>query len=135
MFRFEVVIYHLGSQEDEETQWARVVLTSGVIGTPLPAQKGGWRRLRSARCDLLSGTRNGVAFLHAGRTPSGAFADRQLGASDHLGLPTIDLFLSGEFIEPEGASAHYRERLRHCLAQDVVRSLWRWRRESRRSAV
>lgn len=111
--RFEVVIYHLGSQEDEETQWARGRADLWRDRHTVAGAEGWLAAARSDRPDVIFYPELGMASLSY-MLAAHRLAPLQIASWGHpitSGLPTIDLFLSGEFIEPEGASAHYRERL------------------------
>jgi len=111
--RFEVFIYHLGSIEDEETRFAR-------------SRADGWRDrhqtidaeswLKAAEADSPDvifypeiGMSSLAYFLAAQR-----LAPLQVASWGHpitSGLASIDLFFTGNLLEPPDGQAHYRERL------------------------
>ena len=109
--RFEVIVYHTGSLVDAETDWARARVDRFVQGTkPLH----GW-------LDELARDRPDVLFYpEVGMDPATCtlaalrLAPLQVAAWGHpvtTGLPTMDLFLSGELLEGTGTDEHYREKL------------------------
>ena len=111
--RFEVVIYHLGTLEDEETtrarSWADIWRDRRSVVSPQ-----GWLEAARIDCpDVVFYPELGMAslsyYLAAHR-----LAPLQVASWGHpvtSGLPTIDLYLSGDLIEPGDAETHYRERL------------------------
>lgn len=109
--RFEVFIYHTGALADEETEWARLHVDCFVQG---PMRRSGW--LERARQDAP----DVILYPEVGMDPMTCalaalrLAPVQAAAWGHpvtTGLPSIDLYLSGELLEPPDAEAHYRERL------------------------
>jgi protein O-GlcNAc transferase len=109
--RFEVIVYHTGSLVDAETDWAKTRVDRFVQGTkPLH----GW-------LDELARDRPDVLFYpEVGMDPATCtlaalrLAPLQVAAWGHpvtTGLPTMDLFLSGELLEDPGTEGHYREKL------------------------
>jgi protein O-GlcNAc transferase len=109
--RFEVIVYHTGSLVDTETDWAKTRVDRFVQGTkPLH----GW-------LDELARDRPDVLFYpEVGMDPVTCtlaalrLAPLQVAGWGHpvtTGLPTMDLYLSGELLEGPGADAHYREKL------------------------
>lgn len=109
--RFELFLYHTGQITDAETQWARDKADRFIQG---PMQIKGWLdRLSEDRPDILF-------YPEIGMDPvSGALAALRLapvqaaswGHPVTTGLPSIDLYFSGELLEGAGADAHYREKL------------------------
>jgi predicted O-linked N-acetylglucosamine transferase (SPINDLY family) len=109
--RFELILYHAGSTCDAETVWARSRVDRFVQG-PKPVKT--W-------LDEIRGDRPEVIFYpEVGMDPATAalaalrLAPLQIAAWGHpvtTGLPTIDLFLSGELLEGGDADRHYREKL------------------------
>jgi predicted O-linked N-acetylglucosamine transferase (SPINDLY family) len=109
--RFELFLYHTGSVIDAETEWARRAADAFFQG-PLPTR--GWLdRLSEDRPDIL-------VYPEIGMDPVSSvlaalrLAPVQAASWGHpvtTGLPSIDLFFSGELLEGAGADAHYSERL------------------------
>jgi protein O-GlcNAc transferase len=109
--RFDVVLYHTGSMTDQETTWAKGRVERFVQG-PLSTQ---------AWLDEVARDRPDVMFYpEVGMDPSTCalaalrLAPLQVAGWGHpltTGLPTIDLFVSGELLEGTGAERHYRENL------------------------
>jgi predicted O-linked N-acetylglucosamine transferase (SPINDLY family) len=110
--RFEVFIYHLGASDDE-TARARALCDrwrdSRSVGHP-----SRWAGvIAEDRPDILFYPEIGLdpkAYLLARER----LAPVQAAGWGHpitSGLASIDLFLSGDLIEPEDASSHYREKL------------------------
>ena len=109
--RFEIIIYHTGSTCDAETLWAKAHVDRFVQG-PMPVK--GW--LDEMRHDLP----DVIFYPEVGMDPATSalaalrLAPLQIAAWGHpvtTGLPTMDLFLSGELLEDSGAEQHYREKL------------------------
>ncbi len=109
--RFEIIVYHTGSACDAETLWARARVDRFVQG-PKPVQA--W--LDEIRHDLP----DVIFYPEVGMDPATSalaalrLAPLQIAAWGHpvtTGLPSIDLFLSGELLEGGGAEQHYREKL------------------------
>lgn len=111
--RFELLVYHLGNSEDEETAFARG-LVDGWRDRQTVVDAAGWLAAAAADCpDVIFYPEIGMSslcyFLAAHR-----LAPLQVAGWGHpitTGLASIDLFLSGELLEPADADAHYRERL------------------------
>ena len=111
--RFEVFIYHLGNVEDQETAFARSQ-AEGWRDRKTIADPEGWLAAAAEDCpDIVFYPEIGMSsisyFLAAHR-----LAPLQVASWGHpvsTGLPTIDVFLSGELLEAPDADAHYRERL------------------------
>ena len=109
--RFEVVLYHTGSMTDEETTWATGRVDRFVQG---PRSTRAW-------LDEVAGDRPDVMFYpEVGMDPATCalaalrLAPLQVAGWGHpvtTGLPSIDLFVSGELLEATGAERHYREKL------------------------
>ncbi len=109
--RFEVTIYHTSALTDDETAWAKSRADRFVQG-PMPLEA--WSRLiEDDRPDVLFYPEVGMDG------PSYSLAARRLaplqatswGSPLTSGLPSIDLFFSGEALEGPAAESHYRERL------------------------
>ncbi|HEY2465865.1 MAG TPA: tetratricopeptide repeat protein [Steroidobacteraceae bacterium] len=109
--RFDVVLYHTGSMTDEETTWAKGRVDRFVQG---PRSMRAW-------LDEVARDRPEVMFYpEVGMDPVTCalaalrLAPLQVAGWGHpvtTGLPSIDLFVSGELLEGTGAERHYRERL------------------------
>ena len=109
--RFDVVVYHTGSMTDEETTWAKGRVDRFVQG---PRSTQAW-------LDEVARDRPDVMFYpEVGMDPATCalaalrLAPLQVAGWGHpvtTGLPSIDLFMSGELLEGTGAERHYREKL------------------------
>ena len=109
--RFDVVLYHTNSITDAETTWARGRVDRFVQG---PRSKRAW-------LDEVAKDRPDVMFYpEVGMDPTTCalaalrLAPLQVAGWGHpvtTGLPSIDLFVSGELLEGAGAESHYREKL------------------------
>jgi len=109
--RFETIVYHMDATTDGETAWARARADCFVQG-PRPLQC--W--IDQAAHDMpdvilypevgMDATTCALAALRLAPVQAASW-----GHPVTTGLPTIDLFLTGESLEPAGAEAHYRERL------------------------
>jgi protein O-GlcNAc transferase len=109
--RFDVVLYHTGSMTDEETTWAKGRVDRFVQG---PRSTRAW-------LDEVARDRPEVMFYpEVGMDPATCalaalrLAPLQVAGWGHpvtTGLPSIDLFMSGELLEATGAERHYREKL------------------------
>ena len=111
--RFELIVYHLGNVEDDETTFARG-LVDGWRDRQNVFDAAGWLAAAADDCpDAIFYPEIGMSslcyFLAAHR-----LAPLQVAGWGHpitTGLASIDLFLSGELLEPPQADAHYREEL------------------------
>ncbi len=109
--RFEITLFHLGSRHDACTELAeRCVARFEAQTRSVPE----WARvIRNADVDALLYPEVGIS-RDALALASLRLAPRQFAAWGHpetTGLPTIDVFLSAEALEPPEADAHYSERL------------------------
>jgi protein O-GlcNAc transferase len=109
--RFEIFVYHTGSAVDEETDWARSRVDRFVQG---PKSTELW--LQQVAQDVP----DAMFYPEVGMDPATCalaalqLAPLQIAGWGHpvtTGLPSINLFLSGEQLEGPGAELHYRERL------------------------
>ena len=109
--RFEILLYHTGSIVDEETDWARSRVDRFVQG---PKSTEAW--LHEVALDVP----DVMFYPEVGMDPATCalaalrLAPLQVAGWGHpvtTGLPSMDLFLSGELFEGPGAEQHYRERL------------------------
>lgn len=109
--RFELSIHHTAAADDEEAAWAYARADRFVQG-PLPVAR--WLNLiAEERPDVILYPEVGMDPVVGALAPL-RLAPLQVAAWGHpvtTGLPTIDLFLSGELLEPADAGRHYRERL------------------------
>lgn len=110
---FEVIVYHTSAHQDAETERARALADRFEQG---PRHERAWIE------SLLGDAPDVIWYPELGMDPVAVklatlrLAPLQLASWGHpitTGLPTIDLFLSGEMLEPADghAGAHYRERL------------------------
>lgn len=109
--RFEIWLFHLGRSSDDETSSAR--------GEPAhfedrPTDLPAWiRAMTDARLDVLIYPEIGMDALTV-QLASLRLAPVQAAAWGHpetTGLPTIDLYLSADGLEPDDAQCNYSERL------------------------
>jgi protein O-GlcNAc transferase len=109
--RFEVFLYHTGALTDQETDWARSRVDRFVQG-PKPV-KAWLEEIGNDQPDI-------VFYPEVGMDPATCtlaalrLAPVQLASWGHpitTGLPTIDIYLSGELIEAPQAERHYGEKL------------------------
>ena len=109
--RFDVVLYHTGLITDEETTWARGRVNRFVQGP---------RSIRAWLDEVARDRPDVMFFPEVGMDPATCalaalrLAPLQVAGWGHpvtTGLPTIDLFVSGELLEGTGAERHYREKL------------------------
>jgi protein O-GlcNAc transferase len=109
--RFDLVLYHTGSMTDQETTWAKGRVDRFVQG---PRSTRAWLdEVAQDRPDVMFypevGMDHATCALAALR-----LAPLQVAGWGHpvtTGLPSIDLFVSGELLEGAGAERHYREKL------------------------
>jgi predicted O-linked N-acetylglucosamine transferase (SPINDLY family) len=108
---FDLHLFHVGTQIDAETRWAAKRSAHFLQGV------GPWeewaRHIASAGLDVLIYPEIGMDSTTT-RLAALRLAPRQLASWGHpmsTGLPSIDGYLSAEAFEPEGADAHYTERL------------------------
>jgi protein O-GlcNAc transferase len=109
--RFDVVLYHTGAMTDEQTIWAKGRVDRFVQG---PRSTRAW-------LDEIARDRPDVMFYpEVGMDPATCalaalrLAPLQVAGWGHpvtTGLPSIDLFVSGELLEGAAAERHYREKL------------------------
>src|SRR3569833_1063972 len=109
--RFEVILYSAAALVDDETHWARAHVDRLVQG-PLPT--------RAWLAELAREQPDVVFYPEGGGDPATCalaalrLAPLQIAGWGHpvtTGLPTIDLFVSGELLEGPDAERHYREKL------------------------
>jgi len=109
--RIELLAFNLGSAQDAETAFARSRTARFVQGA------GGLQQWAEA---IVAAAPDVLVYPEIGMDPmtvklaSLRLAPLQAASWGHpetTGLPTIDCFLSAQALEPEGAQAHYSERL------------------------
>jgi len=109
--RFAVTLYHVGTRSDAQTDWAANNVDHFVTGARPAAA---WQAvIAHTRPDIILYPEVGMDAV------TGALAAKRLapvqaalwGHPITTGLPTIDLFFSGEALEAADADQHYRERL------------------------
>jgi len=109
--RFYVTCLHLGERQDEMTAEIR-----GYVDEfhHVPSDYEGAAAVLDAMSpDVVFYPEVGMSGL-AQRLASGRFAPVQCCAIGHpvtTGLSTMDYFISGDLVEPEGSTGHYSERL------------------------
>lgn len=109
--RFELFAYHTGTERDAETIRLESLFDRFAQGPYAISQ---WRdRIIADQPHALLYPEIGMDPV-AVRLAAQRLAPVQLASWGHpstTGLPTIDLFLSADLMEPDGADAHYTERL------------------------
>jgi predicted O-linked N-acetylglucosamine transferase (SPINDLY family)/ADP-heptose:LPS heptosyltransferase len=111
--RFELVLYHLGNIEDQETAFAKS-LADEWRDTHTMLNLNDWlTALNHDAPDIIFYPEIGMDPMSA-RLASHRIAALQISSWGHpitTGFPHIDLYFSGELLESPDADAHYRERL------------------------
>jgi predicted O-linked N-acetylglucosamine transferase (SPINDLY family) len=109
--KFEIFLYHTQAPSDDETTWARTRAERFVQGP---------RSMRAWLDDIARDRPDVIFYPELGMDPVSCvlaaqrLAPLQIASWGHpvtTGLPTIDLFFSGELLEADDADSHYRERL------------------------
>ena len=111
--RFEVMLYNLGHLEDAETALAKSLSDVWRDSRAIPDLKGWLDAMREDRPDVIFYPEIGMDHMTL-RLAANRLAPLQVASWGHpitTGLPTIDLYLSGDLLEPPDANTHYRERL------------------------
>ena len=109
--RFELHLFHLGSASDDETERVRNAVFRFTDG--LSSLSAWVAEIAASDVDVLIYPEIGMDALTI-RLASLRLAPVQAttwGYPDTTGLPTIDVYLSADYLEPGGAEAHYSERL------------------------
>lgn len=108
--RFETVLFHFGRVDEEAAAIAGEADRAVPLAGPVRAMA---ERVAAERLDVLFypdiGMEPTTYFLAFAR-----LAPLQCVSWGHpvtTGIPNVDLFISSDLVEPEGAEAHYRERL------------------------
>ncbi|MDO8264225.1 MAG: tetratricopeptide repeat protein [Gallionella sp.] len=111
--RFEVVLYNTGNTEDGETNLAKS-LSDGWRDSRTVAGLNGWLEAMAAdQPDVIFYPEIGMDQMTL-NLATHRLAPLQVASWGHpitTGLPTIDIYFSGEMLEPPDADTHYRERL------------------------
>ena len=109
--RFDIRLYHTGQRRDVETDWAESAVAH-YQGQPRSVER--WvDHIGQEAPDILFYPEVGMDPLAGALAPL-RLARLQVASWGHpvsTGMPSIDLYLSGDAIEPEDAAAHYTERL------------------------
>ncbi len=121
--RFELCLYHTRPETDAETGWARGQADSFVQG-PLPT--AAWlEQLRADQPDVLlypevgmDGTSARLASLRLAPVQAALW-----GCPVTTGLPTIDLFFSGDALEAADAAGNYTETMARLPGTGVLTRL------------
>lgn len=109
--RFEIVLFHVGGKEDAETAWAMKQVSSFEQGKSSLEE---WTRcLLDKQADVLIYPEIGMDHMTV-KLASLRLAPVQIASWGHpetTGLPTIDYYLSAEYLEPDDAQNNYTEKL------------------------
>jgi protein O-GlcNAc transferase len=109
--QFELHLFHLGHQEDDETRHAQ---SHADVWVACPSNlKNCAEQIFKSQVDVLIYPDLGISAVSY-RLASMRLAPVQLATWGHpetTGLRTVDGFLSAEFLEPEDAQEHYTETL------------------------
>jgi len=109
--QFEILLYHTSPITDEQTSWASTQVERFVQG---PKSTQGWLdEIARDRPDVIFYPEVGMDPV-TGVLASLRLAPLQIASWGHpvtTGLPTMDLFLSGELLESPAGEQHYREKL------------------------
>jgi len=109
--RFELHVFHIGSRQDHETAWAKSRSASFEQGSRSLKQ---WvEAIMAKHVDVLIYPEIGMDPMTL-KLASLRLAPTQIAAWGHpetSGLPTMDYYLSAEYLEPADAQNNYTERL------------------------
>jgi protein O-GlcNAc transferase len=111
--RFEVILYNLGHWEDEETKLAQSLSDVWRDSRTISDLNGWLAALSEDQPDAIFYPEIGMDHMTL-RLAAHRLAPLQVASWGHpitTGLPTIDLYFSGDMFEPPDADTHYRERL------------------------
>jgi len=109
--KFEIQLFQLNRDSDAQTRQARDLVTRVEDG---PTSVEGWARaIRQSDLDVLIYPSVGMDPLtqQLGAMRLAPLQATTWGHPETTGFATMDLYLSGEFLEPENAADNYRERL------------------------
>ncbi|WP_420138718.1 tetratricopeptide repeat protein [Sphingomonas sp.] len=109
--RFDLRLYETGPLRDAETEWAERQVDH--VQRPLRSAEAWAEHIRQDAPDMLFYPEVGMDPVAGALAPL-RLAPLQMASWGHpvsTGLPTIDLYLSGDAIEPADADAHYSEQL------------------------
>ena len=109
--RFSLSIFHLGTESDHETTFARSCASYFEYGTKSLEE---WvRSIVSRRPDVLIYAEIGMdpTTLKLASLRLAPIQAATWGHPETTGLPTMDYYLSADCLEPVGADAHYTESL------------------------
>ncbi|MFZ5522598.1 MAG: tetratricopeptide repeat protein [Pseudomonadota bacterium] len=111
--RFEVILYNLGHLEDEETKLAQSLSDVWRDYRTISGLNGWLAAISEDQPDVIFYPEIGMNHMSL-RLAANRLAPLQVASWGHpitTGLPTIDLYFSGDMLEPPDADTHYRERL------------------------
>lgn len=111
--RFEVLLYNMSQVEDQETRFARSMCDTWRDSRTVSDLSGWLEAMAADQPDVIYYPEIGMDPMTL-RLAARRLAPLQLASWGHpitTGLPTIDLYFSGELLEAPGAHTHYRERL------------------------
>jgi predicted O-linked N-acetylglucosamine transferase (SPINDLY family) len=111
--QFEIVLYHLDAKEDDETAFAKTLVDIWRDRQSISTVDGWLSSAKADQPDVILYPELGMSSITA-CLAAHRLAPLQVAGWGHpvtSGLATIDCFFSGELLEPEGADAHYREKL------------------------
>lgn len=111
--RFQIDVFHVGKISDEETEWCRSNVDRWLDLSQANSRRAWVESISEIAPDVIFypeiGMDRVVTYLAAQR-----LAPLQMVGWGHpitSGLPTQDVFLSGDFLEKDGAESHYSENL------------------------
>jgi protein O-GlcNAc transferase len=111
--RFEVFLYNMSHVEDEETIFAKSQCDVWRDFHTVTGFDGWLEAMKTDRPDVIFYPEIGMDTMTL-RLAARRLAPLQVAGWGHpitTGLPTMDLYFSGEMLEAPDADAHYRERL------------------------
>ncbi len=111
--RFEVLLYNMSHQEDEETKFAKSRCDVWRDFHTVTGFEGWLEAMKTDRPDVIFYPEIGMDKMTL-RLAAHRLAPLQVTGWGHpitTGLPTIDLYFSGEMLEATDADGHYREKL------------------------
>ncbi len=135
--QFEVIVYHLGFLEDEQTARARSLAECWRDRASV-TDAAAWRQR------VIDDAPDAIYYPEVGMDPvtcslaAQRLAPLQLAGWGHpvtSGLPTIDYYVSGELIEAPNAEAHYSERLVRLPGTGCYTVPWSWPERNSASPV